>query len=265
MSYKYISLIIASYLLLSSSLHAECSREDIQFYLDKGFTQEQVTQLCASTGGGTDTPDYTPYQQKVIIYQQGSGEAPGLKDGLTKEEREAANIIKAGGNVEKLKITPETISYVAQTCVISANTQDVNQRYKECVEVDFVIQRENLVVSASGKKMLLFGSQYVLLEGGIDAKPKRPWDDYPITVRRELQRNFEWKENGKRTPFPVASDYSTSRLVNAFRTLAETYGQTDDENQVAAAENVEIEEVVIEEVVIEPKAEEKKRWWNPFD
>lgn len=260
MSYKYISLFAASYLLLSSSLHADCSREDIQFYLDKGFTQEQVTQLCTSTGGGTETPDYTPYQQQVIIYKDGGGEAPGLKDGLTKEEREAVNIIKAGGNVTKLKITPETISYSAKTCVISANSPDVNQRYKDCIEVDFVVQRENLVVSSSGKKLLLFGSPYVLLEGNIDAKPKRPWDSYPITVRRELQRNFEWKENGNKTPFPVSSDYSTSRLVNAFRTLAETYGQTDDESQVAEANDVEIKKVVRE-----PKAEKKKRWWNPFD
>ena len=70
MPYKYAPLITAIYLLLSSSLHANCAREDIQFYLDKGFTQEQVTQLCTATkgGGGDAVPDYTPYQQKVIIF-----------------------------------------------------------------------------------------------------------------------------------------------------------------------------------------------------
>ncbi len=261
MPYKFITIITtAIYVFISSSVHADCKRDDIEFYLDKGFTQAQITELCSATKStGDTTPDYTPYQQKVIIYKQG-GEDPGIKDGLTREEREAVSTIKAGGDVAKLKVTPETISYTAQTCVVSANTPDFEQRYKDCIEVDFVILRENLEVSASGKKLLLFGNPYILLEGTIDAKPKRPWEDYPISVRKALQRNFEWKENGKKTPFPVISDYSTARLVGAFRTLGETYGQADNENQVAEASSEEIKEVVRE-----PKEEKKKRWWNPFD
>jgi len=261
MPYKYALLITAIYLLLSSSLHADCAREDIQFYLDKGFTQEQVTQLCTATkGGGDAVPDYTPYQQKVIIYKEGGGEAPGIKDGLTKEEREAVNIIKTGGDIAKLNVTPEIISYTAKTCVISGNTPSVDQRYKDCVQVDFVVQRKDLIISASAKKLLLFGNNYVLLEGTIDAKPKVSWDEYPIEIRRSLQRNFEWKENGNKTAFPIATDYSVTRMVNAFRTLADTYGQADKENQVAEASSEEIKEVVRE-----PKEEKKKRWWDPFD
>jgi len=261
MPYKYIFLTVVFNLLISTALHAECSRDDIQFYLDKGFTQEQVTQLCsAARSSGESAPDYTPYQQKVIIYKDGGGEPKGRKDGLTKEERVAVGTIKAGGEISKLKVTPETISYTAKTCVVSANTPDVNQRYKDCIDVDFIVQREDLIVSSSGKKLLLFGNNYVLLEGVIDAKPKRPWEDYPLDIRRSLQRNFEWKENGKKSAFPVAGDYSVTRLVNAFRTLADTYGQTDDEDQVAEADSEQTEEIVRE-----PKKEKKKKWWNPFD
>jgi hypothetical protein len=259
MLYKRTSLFIALYLLVSTSLHADCSRDDIQFYIEKGFTQEQITQLCATTGEGNDAPDYTPYQQKIIIYKDG-GEPEGLKDGLTKEEREAVSTIKAGGDIAKLQVTPATISYTAKTCIVSANTPDVNQRYKECVEVDFTVQRENLVVSSSGKKLLFFGSQYALLEGVIDAKPKNSWDNYPVDIRRALQRNFEWKEDGEKTAFPISSDFSVSRIVNAFRILAETYGQSEETAQVAERDTEEIKEVVRE-----PKEEKSKRWWNPFD
>jgi hypothetical protein len=122
------------------------------------------------------------------------------------------------------------------------------------------VQRKDLIVSASGKKLLLFGSSYVLLEGAIDAKPKRNWDEYPIEIRRSLQRNFEWKENGSKTAFPIALDYSVTKMVNAFRTLADTYGQADKEDQVAEVSSEEIEKVVRE-----PKEEKKKSWWNPFD
>lgn len=259
MLYKDTSVFAALCLLISTSVQADCSRDDIQFYLDKGFTQEQVTQLCSTTGGSNSSPDYTPYQQKVIIYKEG-GEAPGIKDGLTKEEREAVSFIKAGGEVSKLKVTPETISYLAKTCIVSASTPSVDERYKDCIDVDFVVQRKDLVVSSSGKKLLLFGNHFVRLEGDIKATPKRPWADYPIDTRRALQRNFEWQENGKKTAFPVAGDYSVTKLVNAFRTLADTYGQSEEESQVAEADSEEIKEVIRE-----PKEEKKKKWWNPFD
>ena len=257
---RSIVISICFYFISSTYLYADCSREDIEFYIDKGFTQEQITQLCAVTkNGGETAPDYTPYQQKVIIYKEGGGEAPGIKDGLTKEEREAVNAIKTGGEITKLKVTPQTISYQAKTCILAANSPEFDQRYKDCVDVDFVIQRKDLLVSASGKKLLLFGSHYVLLEGEIDAKPKRNWDEYPIEIRRSLQRNFEWKENGKKTAFPVNSDYSVARIVNAFRTLADTYVGDEETSQVAEADS----DSTNEDLPKKPK--KKKRWWNPFD
>ncbi len=259
---KYILLVLLIHLVISSVTFAECSREDIQFYLDKGFSQDQITQLCSVSGGSNDssTPDYTPYQQKVIIYKEGGGEEKGIKDGLTKEEREARGILKAGGSISNLVVTPETVSYTAKTCIVSASTPDVNQRYKDCVDVDFVVQRKDLVVSSSGKKLLFFGSQYALLEGKIKATPKRAWDSYPIDIRKALQRNFEWKENGEKTTFPIAGDYSVTRIVNAFRTLAATYRQADEKTQVAASEQESKSEKVSDK-----KKEKKKRWWNPFD
>ena len=259
MPFKPTIILFLGLMSVSEYASAGCNKEDIQFYLDKGFTQEQITQLCSATGSSNNEPDYTPYQQQVIIYKEG-GEAPGLKDGLTKEEREAVNTIKAGGKISKLQVTPQTISYSGKVCVISASSPEVDQRYKDCIDVDFVVQREDLIVSSSGKKLLLFGNPYVQLEGIIDAKPKRAWKDYPIEVRRDLQRNFEWQENGKKTKFPVDGDYSVTRMVNAFRTLAETYGQTENQSKVAEADTEEIKEVIRK-----PKEEKKKRWWNPFD
>ena len=259
MPYRSISLVTIFYLLLSSSLHADCSREDIQFYLGKGFTQEQITQLCSAAGNGEAVPDYKPYQQQVIIYRDG-GEEPEIKDGLTKEEREAVSTLKTGGEISALRVTPETVSYSAKSCITSVNSPSAEDRYRDCIEVDFVVQRKDLLVKASGKRLLFFGNHYVLLEGVIDAKPKRSFDDYPIEIRRSLKRNFEWKENGKKTSFPVSGDYSVTRIVNAFRTLADTYGQTEGQSQVTVADNEQVKEVVSE-----PKKEKEKRWWNPFD
>ena len=35
-----------AYLFLNTSLYASCSKEDVTYYLDRGFNAEQVTALC---------------------------------------------------------------------------------------------------------------------------------------------------------------------------------------------------------------------------
>ena len=241
-----------------------CSKDDIEFYLDKGFTQEQITQLCSASGGGSNStetvPDYTPYQQKVIIYQDGGG--PEIdKDGFNKEERLAINDLKAGGDIIKLKVTESHINYVRKVCIISGNSPEYDQRYKTCPEVAFKISRDGLIAASSGKKLLVFGTAVVTLEGDIDRKLLGNWDDYPITVRKELKRNFNWKEDGHQTDFPVRGDYSVTKIVNAMRTLSTEDPDYFDE----AAKYAEEKKDDIELVEENSKKEKKKRWWNPFD
>jgi len=259
MHYKNILIISVLYFLISSTLYANCSREDIEFYLEKGFTQEQVTKLCSATGGSKESaPDYTPYQQKVIIYKDGG--SPEVKDGLSNEERDAFNDLKLGGDVTALKLTPQHISYTTKICLRSGQSPNEHERFKTCEDIDYIVQRKDLVVSSSGKKLLFFGTGVVELEGNIQATPKRSFDSYPVEFRKALERDFHWRENGTKTSFPVRGDFSITRLVNALRVLAETYGQSEETTQVAESNNDEVKEVVRE-----PKKEKKKRWWNPFD
>jgi len=237
---------------------AKCSKEDIAFYLEKGFSQDQITQLCATSSEGSEVPDYQPYQQKVIIYQDGGG--PTIdKEGFNKEERAAVNSLKAGGDVIKLKVTPSHINYIRKVCIISGNSKEYDQRYKTCPEVVFKVSRDGLVASSSGKKLLLFGNAVVSIEGEIDRKLRGSWDDYPVNVRKELKRNFNWKENGHLTDFPVRGDYSVTKIVNAMRTLSSEGSDYFDESAKSEDDFTEKVEVAGED------AKKKKKWWNPFD
>lgn len=261
MTIKKFALVTLFFLLFAPVLaFSKCSKEDIEFYLEKGFTQDQITQLCA-TSGESEIPDYQPYQQKVIVYTNEEG--PGKKDGFTKEERVAINDLKAGGDIIKLQVTPTHINYIRKVCIISGNSPEYDQRYKTCPEVSFKIARDGLIAASSGKKLLILGTAVVRLEGDIDRKLRGNWEDYPITVRKELKRNFNWKEDGHKTNFPVRGDYSVTRIVNAMRTLSTEDSDYFDE---AAKESDDFEEEikVAEEDSIDKK-EKKKKWWNPFD
>ena len=259
MTIRQFALVTLLVLLLFPLLgFSKCSKEDIAFYLDKGFTQDQITQLCASSSGESEVPDYQPYQQKVIVYTNEEG--PDKKDGFTKEERIAISDLKAGADIIKLKVTPTHINYIHKVCIISGNSPDVDKRYKTCPEVSFKVAREGLVAASSGKKLLFFGAAVVGLEGKIDRKLRGSWDDYPLAVRKELERNFNWKENGEKTKFPVRGDYSVTKIVNAMRTLS-----TIDNDDFDFDESAEVNDEVRKIATKNAKDEKKKRWWNPFD
>ena len=194
--YEALSNFIYHYLIrpaLTTSFSA-CTKDDINFYLDKGFTQEQITQLCSASGGGTGTteavPDYTPYQQKVIIYQDGGG--PEIdKDGFSKEERLAINDLKAGGDIIKLKVTDTHINYQCEKFVLFQETiLNFHQRYKTCPEVAFKVARDGLIAASSGKKLLIFGTAVVTLEGKIDRKLLGKLGRLPIKCTKRTKTKF---------------------------------------------------------------------------
>ena len=93
---------------------ANVAKKMWNFIWIKVLRRNRITQLCA-TSEGASVPDYQPYQQKVIIYS--NEEAPGIKDGFTREEREAIKEIKLGADVIGLTVDQDKIKYTSQICL----------------------------------------------------------------------------------------------------------------------------------------------------
>lgn len=256
---KFFLLLVILFFAFPVITNAGCAKEDVEFYLDKGFTQEQITELCSAAGAASSVPDYQPYQQKVIIYSDEA--APGIKDGFTREEREAIKALEAGGDVVGLKVGQETISYTRKVCLRAGMSKEAHERYQGCPDVNFVVSRKDLLARASGKKLILFGSSVVYIEGTIDGKLKGSWEEFPIEFRKDLERDFNYKENGKESIFPVRGDFSVTRMVNALRALS------IDSSDVVTNDLAENRQESDDETVSQttPSEKKKKKWWNPFD
>ena len=231
-----------------------CNQEDVKFYLDKGFTHEQITELCAETKA--EVPDYTPYQQKVIIYQQGEG-AQGIQDGFTYEERKAIRELEVGTDVVNLVVDQDSIQFTVRVCLAIQEGKEYSQRFKACPEVFYRILRAGLKALASGKQYGIFGQSSITIQGVIERKPKQSFDDYPAQFRKQLKRYFDWKTRGDTTRIPVRGNYSVAKLIESLEILA-TPPDPDLQlaEQDADEENQETEQ---------DAEEKKKRWWNPFD
>lgn len=256
---KFFLLLVILLFAFPVITNAGCAKEDVEFYLEKGFTQEQITELCSAAGAASSVPDYQPYQQKVIIYSDEA--APGIKDGFTREEREAIKALEAGGDVVGLKVDQENISYTRKVCIRAGMSKNEHERYETCPNAKFVVSRRDLKADSSGKKLIIFGSNVVYIEGDIKSGLEGSWKDFPQEFQRALERDYHHKENGKESVFPVRGDFSITRTVNALRALSidSSDAVTDD---LAENRQKSDDETVSQ---FEPSEKKKKKWWNPFD
>ena len=251
---RQVPLLSCLLLCLPGIGFAACDKEDVKFYLDKGFTQEQITQLCA--GSKAEAPDYTPYQQQVIIYQQGE-DMPGVRGGFTREQRKAIHELQIGTDVIDLTVDQDSIRYTVRICIAVQEGKEYDQRFKTCPEVFYKVLRAGMKAVSSGKQFGVFGQSSIKIEGVIDAQPKQDFDAYPRKFKQQLERHFDWKTRGSKTSIPVRLGHSVDRLIDALQVLAKP---ADPNFKLAQQESDEESEAVEKET-----EKKKKRWWNPFD
>ena len=166
---------------------AACGKKDVEFYLDKGFDQEQVMQLCAESEASV--PDYQPYQQQVIIYSDEGG--PGLRDGFTRDERKAIKDLQQGIDVLNFTVDQEALQFTVKICLSVQEGKDYNQRFKTCPEVFYTISRRGLVTLEAGKKFAVFGKSIIQIESSIvKREAKQDFDAYPSRFKKAVATLF---------------------------------------------------------------------------
>lgn len=248
-----------------------CDPETVQFYLDKGFTQEQITKLCSESS--TSKPTYEPYQKPVVIYQEG-----GYKPGISAEERKAIQELKGGIDGRSIDVTDTSINYIRRVCIVAGNSPEESQRAKKCIDVAFSIARDGLRVLESGRGFIFFGQNEVKVASS-SIKRKHvtadPWAAFSPDIRFALKRKFESTQEGNVTELPLRNSSSAGQIVSALRTIVAATELRQDSQYQSEVEKVLDDSYVPpteeEYAVAQPKPEvieekkKKKRWWNPFD
>ena len=136
------------------------------------------------------------------------------------EESEAIKVLINGGNISNLCVDAIFINYTREVCVTAGRNPNFNKRFTTCPLTDFSIARKGLNVRGYGREPRLTGTPVVRIEGKISREMHGNFDEYSITVRRDLERNFYRRERGNRTNFPVLGNYPQSKISNALRALS---------------------------------------------
>lgn len=168
---KFISFPVLTILSLffSAQLWAEtdCSKEAIAYYLEKGFTPDQVSRMCA-VPGHRDTTDSTIQQSTSVDGQAAATSANDLQNSPDNDELLFFNKTILS---DSLTVTPETLTYIRDECVNYGEEENMSDSFsfqaKVCGVLKTTINRVGLEVLRAVKGIPLIRDTELLVKGEI--------------------------------------------------------------------------------------------------
>ena len=182
-------------LAASSAAQAECSREDVQFYLERGFNHEQVAQLCSAQPRAKQS--YRAYTEEYVDRADHEYQA------RMRLEREVTLRGAIEGN--DVQLQGGYLSYIRKQCVSEGVEKDRMFGLKSCPNVRYRIRLAGLEIDPKEyKKRFLYGQRMIRVEGVIRRQPMPDaFADIPDEYwRAELRKKLE---SGNSTKIPLRS------------------------------------------------------------
>ena len=162
--YKLIPILLIYF--FSKTSFANCSKEDINYYLEKGFTTDQVTALCSGGDGLTSIKEdaYKSYSEEYADEED--------EEYLRKMRIERQVFFKSSLGVQRVNIRKDILSFINYECAkdgLAKPGSDFNK--KGCAEVLTKIKLSEVqVVEKEFKEKVFFGNRQILVKGNVVSK-----------------------------------------------------------------------------------------------
>lgn len=203
-NYRFILIASLLGLLYSSQANAVCSRDDVTFYLDKGFSTDQITTLCgtASTPAG-DAP------QSELQDNDKHSISPVVDDNALFLSR----AIKA----QEIKLSSDSLQYTLKICIQYGEEDLYGFTPKVCPRVHYIIALKGLEVLKTGKRYYFYGTPEVRVKSTIEREIIGNLKDRKPEDRELILDEFE---KGDETAIPVRDDFSLEQVKQVLQNLS---------------------------------------------
>ncbi len=201
--------------LVCTPAQAACSRSDVDYYLDKGFTREQITALC---NDGEPSPP------------RGGNRHDAYDDPVEREVRETEKrrrkdekifFIKSALAAWDIELTPRKLEYTRKFCIAAGKTPEVEGRVRICPNVRYRIYFKNLEVGGYERKYYFLGRREVEVTGKVQRKMMHDFQEYPSDIRRQLIAAYKHATRKGATFIPVRKDVPIYRVTEILREYAQ--------------------------------------------
>ena len=170
-----LSIIAASSLFVTTNLVANsCSKADIDYYLQRGFTHDQVVRLCAIPGVSTATPSQVPARRVMPAtvapatnYTNNYSNPAPVPSQQFSAAREDQVYLEAALKATNIKLTPPVLSYDAKECIEYGDKNLAELNDKACVKSKITINLKGLRIVKASKGVFLLRDTEMVIEGDI--------------------------------------------------------------------------------------------------
>ncbi len=190
------SILTVLLLLTSSQLWAEidCSKEAIGFYLDRGFTPAQVSQMCQCSGSssssatsGSSVKNSTTPAAAVASVPVVASASKTANENL--QNTEELQLFSASILADTLSITPDTLTYVKERCIEYGEEDITGFRPRVCGVFKTIIKRVGLKVLSAKNGLSIIRDAEFIVQGDIQREVLNI-NELSDRVRKRLKNVF---------------------------------------------------------------------------
>ena len=192
----FLGLGLAS-LLAISSVHAACPRADVEFYLSKGFTPEQIVELCRGQSV-TDMSATTSPTSKPVAPAPVKKMSPTL------------HVLKSSIEAEDIEISDTALSFTNKTCVVTGYDYE-GYPDQACPMVRYSVLFAGLKIQGI-ERPDLFMPREILISGKVDRKILTP---YSSEKRAKVSRLLQQTTAG----IPINNEAEAEQVLEKLRSL----------------------------------------------
>ena len=158
-------ILLSIIIFLSKNAIASCSKEDIDYYLKKGFSTEQVTALCSKDDLSSIKED---------VYKSYGDEYADEQDAeyLRKMRIERQVFFKSSLGAQNVNIRRDKLTFIVYECAKEGLAKPGSEFNKKgCAEVLTTIKLSEVeVIEKEFKEKVFFGNRQILVKGNVKSK-----------------------------------------------------------------------------------------------
>ncbi len=203
-NYRFISSACLVFAMVSGQAYATCSRDDVEFYLDKGFTNDQITTLCSAPSVSENNPANTTKQNN----EENSNAA-------TVDDKEL--FLKTAIKAKNIYLQDNSLHYTHEVCIEYGEEDLFGFTPKVCPQVEFIIALKGLEVIDTGKQHYFYGTEEIRVRSAVKREIIGELKQQKLEDRKLILEKFE---KGNEVAIPVRGDFSPNRVKQVLLQLA---------------------------------------------
>ena len=201
---------IALLFFTATDAYAACTRDDVSFFLSKGFSQEQITAICtrAKEAPAPSTPARQEPATSIEVLPPASN-----------KNRDIENYLRQVIKGHDIRIKQGFLHYTAKVCIPYGryNTNKEPWQNEACELVRHKVALRGMKAKREWVSMDLFQPRQIYLEGRIEREFVSDLNNFTATNRRQIIQNLQTEV---KAIVPIKENMSPDRLLKTLNRIA---------------------------------------------